>query len=153
MLWGQISNPIGGAPSMTAAVDATEDYAIANGMEVSRASIWTYLKQMRPALHLWGAMVMRGGRLKTDPAIGCDYSTDCGALMTEAMILLRELSHWRDSTKDEDILLSGEMIEPWEGWQPHRWREGWPVTGVIPDGEPFEDHRLVRRKRGRKARA
>jgi hypothetical protein len=149
MLWGNISHPSEGvAPSMIAAVEATEEYAIANDMEIGRASIWTYLRQMQPALHLWGAWVMRGGRFITDSDSGYDYYTDCGALMTEAMALLRELRLWRESTNDQDKLLTGEMIEPWSDWQPHQWRNGWPVTGVLADGAPFDEFRPVRRKRG-----
>jgi hypothetical protein len=101
------------------------------GITVTRATLRACLSEMRPALHLWGALALREHQWLDEPNVGYDRISDLSAFMTEAMTLLQQLYIWRDGRDQPDLLLAGAMFGPWPDWEPHEPRPGWPRTGVI----------------------
>lgn len=124
-----------------------ENAAVNAGYQTGPSSFRKYLSTLRPALHLWGALRIRGGRLTTGVQEGYDGPTDCRAFVTEAMILLRELRQWREDRKYPDKSLAGEdFLGPWDGWYP---AEG-PRTGRLHPLSIPQDMIPVRRSPGRR---
>jgi hypothetical protein len=89
------------------------------------------LSEMRPVLHLWGALALRDYQFLADSHVGYDRLHDLAAFMSEAMALRQQLCQWRNGRNKPDTLLAGDVFGPWLGWQPHEPRSGWPDTGRI----------------------
>jgi hypothetical protein len=73
------------------------------GITISRATLRTCLREMRPALHLWGAWALREHQWLDNPNVGYDRIDDLSAFMTEAMTLLQQLCIWRDGRDQPDL--------------------------------------------------
>jgi hypothetical protein len=130
ILWALIcSRP--GIASWDFAIWVVEDAWAGEGHKSGRSTFRADLSEMRPVLHLWGALALRDYQLLADPSVGYDGLDDLTVFMSDAMALRLQLCQWRDGRNQPDTLLAVDAFGPWIGWQPHEPRPGWPDTGQI----------------------
>jgi hypothetical protein len=128
ILWGLICS-LPAIASWDCAIRVVKERWARDGIKTSRANLRAHLSELRPALHLWGALALREYQWLDDPNVGYHRIDDVVAFMTEAMTLLQRLRVWRDGRNEP--VLAGDVFGPWVGWEPHEPRPGWPRTGGI----------------------
>jgi hypothetical protein len=77
--------------SWDSAIWVVEDAWAGEGHKSGRSTFRADLSEMRPLLHLWGALALRDYQLLADPSVGYDGLDDLGAFMSEAMELRQQL--------------------------------------------------------------
>jgi len=117
--------------SWDSAICVVEDASVAVGLQTSRATLRAHLAELRAVLHFWGAFALRNYQFIVEPTVGYNGMDDLRAFVSEAMALLQQLCHWRNSRNMPDKLLAGDVVGPWIGWDPHQPQSGWPDTGRL----------------------
>jgi hypothetical protein len=129
-LWALICSHRGIA-SWDSAIWVVEDVWAAAGLKTSRATLRAHLTELRAVLHFWGAFALRNYQFLLDPSVGYSGLDDVTAFVSEAMALWQQLRQWRHGRNKPDMLLAGDVVGPWVGWDPHQPQSGWPDTGRL----------------------
>jgi hypothetical protein len=122
-------------PALTSWNNAVKIYeltATRDGTPGSRSALWDARSRFLSVAHLWGAWSIREGKFGTRPDVGYDGFDDFQSFLTEAEILRMWGQRWLPPRTNSKPLLSTDIWQVPENWEPPKRHPGWPPTGQLP---------------------